>query len=290
MTRWKGLLALAVAVSITGNVTHALLVAPTIYGWGAAISSSIAPTFLFWHTHNLITAPSGRRGDWVGVAVITAIALGAFAVSFMGLRELLTTFGFAPAIAVILPLVVDVTIAGASWELVREERAVIPFEPTLIPVDQPETDQSITGSDQAITAPIATDHTIDLPEITAGPEVDRSPVTADQETDQPQGATVAGLSVSDTPAGATDLPEVPVDPPTDLQEIAALIAATGRTTQPVEVIAEVLAARGKRLGLKAAGARAAEAAGLTKPLSQAAVSQIETLRDAVAPTLEGALT
>lgn len=147
--RWKGLLALAVLTSITGNVMHALLVAPTVYGWGAAISASIAPVFLFWHTHNLITAPDGaRRGDWVGAVVITAIALGAFAVSFMGLRELLTTFGFAPAIAVILPLVVDVTIAGASWELMRESATDSPVETaaeTAVHADDARTDAPDAG-------------------------------------------------------------------------------------------------------------------------------------------------
>lgn len=124
--RWKGLLALAVIVSVAGNIAHAVLMAPTIYGWGAAIAASVAPAFLFWITHNMITAPGGARGwrdDRIGATVVAAVAFGAFAVSFMTLRELILTFGFSPAVAAILPLVVDITIAGASRELVREAEA-----------------------------------------------------------------------------------------------------------------------------------------------------------------------
>lgn len=124
--RWKGLLALAVIVSVAGNIAHAVLMAPTVYGWGAAIGASVAPAFLFWITHNMITAPGGARGwrdDRIGATVVAAVALGAFAVSFMTLRSLMLTFGFSPAVAAILPLVVDVTIAGASRELVREAEA-----------------------------------------------------------------------------------------------------------------------------------------------------------------------
>lgn len=121
--RWKGLLALAVIVSVAGNVAHAVLMAPTVYGWGAAIAASVAPAFLFWITHNMITAPGGARGwrkDRIGATVVAAVALGAFAVSFLTLRDLMLAFGFSPPVAAILPLVVDVTIAGASRELVRE--------------------------------------------------------------------------------------------------------------------------------------------------------------------------
>lgn len=124
--RWKGLLALAVIVSVVGNIAHAVLMAPTVYGWGAAIAASVAPAFLFWITHNMITAPGGARGwrdDRIGATVVAAVALGAFAVSFMTLRSLMLTFEFSPAVAAILPLVVDVTIAGASRELVREAEA-----------------------------------------------------------------------------------------------------------------------------------------------------------------------
>lgn len=263
-TRWKGLLALAVLTSITGNVMHALLVAPTVYGWGAAVAASIAPVFLFWHTHNLITAPEGsRRGDWVGAAVISLIALGAFAVSFMGLRELLITFGFATAIAVILPLVVDVTIAGASWELVREDRGT---EITDRPTDQ----SVITAPDHPITEPITVDQTIDLPLIGAGHEGDQRsagelhPVVSEAQSEVPMHLV--------EPAG--DQTDELVDPHDDHRELAELIAATGRTNQSISVITAVLAARAASKGEKAAG--------LAAGVSQGTVRQIEKLKDEVA--------
>ncbi|MFC7754920.1 helix-turn-helix domain-containing protein [Tsukamurella soli] len=156
-TRWKGLLALAVVASMAGNITHAVLTAPNVYGWGAAVAASLAPVFLFWATHNKVTAPGGARGwraDWVGHLVIASVALGAFSVSFMTLRALMLLFGFPPAVAAILPLVVDVTIAGASWELMQEAEAsaaapehtdvvtqtpVAPADPRTIPVMQTPT-------------------------------------------------------------------------------------------------------------------------------------------------------
>ncbi|KXO92762.1 Protein of uncharacterised function (DUF2637) (plasmid) [Tsukamurella tyrosinosolvens] len=266
-TRWKGLLALAVLTSITGNVMHAVLVAPTVYGWGAAVAASIAPVFLFWHTHNLITAPVGsRRGDWVGAAVISMIALGAFAVSFMGLRELLITFGFAPAIAVILPLVVDVTIAGAGWELVREDRgtgvADHSVDRPVIPTDQ----QVITAPDHPIIEPITLDQTIDLPLIGAGQVGDQQsagelhPVISETSAEVPMHLV--------EPAG--DQPDDHADPLDDHRELAELIAATGRTIQPINVITAVLAARAAGKGQKAAGVAAGVSQGTAKKIEDLA--------------------
>lgn len=270
-TRWKGLLALAVLTSITGNVMHAVLVAPTVYGWGAAFAASIAPVFLFWHTHNLITSPQGlRRGDWVGAAVISMIALGAFAVSFMGLRELLITFGFTPAIAVILPLVVDVTIAGASWELVREGRGADHD------VDRRDHLEDLSLILDARTA-IGPDHAADLPVIAAdAPSVPAA-----------QGALAAGSALIGEPADnspselADDQSRAPApesDPRTDHRQIAERIAASGRTQQPIDVIAAVLAARAEGMGQRTAGAAAG--------VSQGAVRKIEEIRDEIAGPAE----
>lgn len=157
--RWKGLLALAVAVSVTGNISHAVLMAPTVYGWGAAIAASVAPAFLFWITHNMITAPGGARGwrnDRIGATVVAAVALGAFAVSFLTLRDLMLAFGFSPLVAAILPLVVDVTIAGASRELVREAElathltsAVRPGDSVVTPATSAAADGLISEEDEA---------------------------------------------------------------------------------------------------------------------------------------------
>ncbi|MBS4102771.1 DUF2637 domain-containing protein [Tsukamurella paurometabola] len=270
-TRWKGLLALAVLTSITGNVMHAVLVAPTVYGWGAAVAASIAPVFLFWHTHNLITAPEGsRRGNWVGAAVISMIALGAFAVSFMGLRELLITFGFTPAIAVILPLVVDVTIAGASWELVREDRgtevADQSVEHPVIPADQPV----IPAPDRPTMEPIPLDQTVDLPLIGAGHEGDQ-PGAGELHQVITEAPTEVSVHLVEP---AADPHDDQVDPHDEHLELAELIAATGRTNQSISVITAVLAARAARKGQKAAG--------LAAGVSQGTVRQIEKLAGEVA--------
>lgn len=270
-TRWKGLLALAVLTSITGNVMHAVLVAPTVYGWGAAFAASIAPVFLFWHSHNLITSPQGaRRGDWVGAAVISMIALGAFAVSFMGLRELLITFGCAPAIAVILPLVVDVTIAGASWELVREGREAD------LDVDRRDHLEDLSLILDARTE-IGPDHVADLPVIAA----DTPSFPAAQRALAGDSALISEPVTDSSSEPSSDqlrAIEEESDPRNDHRQIAQKIAASGRTHQSTDVIASVLAARAEGMGQRTAGTAAG--------VSQGAVRKIEQVRDEIAGPVE----
>lgn len=118
-TRWKGLLALSVATSIGLNVWHAVETS----GYGSAVLASIAPLFLFWITHNLVTDPGGVKGwreDKVGVCVAALVTLGAFTVSYVTQRDLALRFGMELLVAMILPLIVDLTIAVASYKLVRE--------------------------------------------------------------------------------------------------------------------------------------------------------------------------
>lgn len=118
-TRWKGLLLLSVATSIGLNIWHAWITA----AFGAAVLASIAPTFLFWITHNLVTDPGGVkewREDKVGVGAAAVVTLGAFAISYVTQRDLATLLGMTPFVAKILPLIVDLTIAVASYKLVRE--------------------------------------------------------------------------------------------------------------------------------------------------------------------------
>lgn len=121
-TRWKGLLALSVGTSVGLNIWHAVATS----GYGSAVLASIAPLFLFWITHNLVTDPAGVKGwrdDKVGVGVAAVVTLGAFAISYVTQRDLASLLGMTPFVAKILPLIVDLTIAVASYKLVRESEA-----------------------------------------------------------------------------------------------------------------------------------------------------------------------
>lgn len=290
------LLTVGTAASIAANMAHAHS------DTGARIMAVAAPLALLAYTHLVGLWGRVRTSGvtyWAILVTVALIAAGAARVSFAAVRELAATYGYDPLDSALIPLMLDGGLAVTALALVvlgrieaeAADAQVIPADPAterpVIPINQPEVDQPVTSIDQAITAPIPTDRTIDLPKITAGHEGDRSPITADQETDQAPETPVAGLSETNRPAGATDLPEDHADPSADHSEIARRIAATGRTTQPILVISEVLSARQAGFGLKAAGARAAEVAGLPKALSQSAVSQIETLRDEVS-RFEGA--
>ncbi|WP_159406129.1 DUF2637 domain-containing protein [Gordonia sp. YY1] len=119
--RWKGLLALSLATSIGLNVWHAFIASAA----GAAVLASIPPVFLFWITHNQVSGPARARNwsrDWVGVAAAAVVALGAFVVSYITQRDLALLLGLDWVVAMILPLIVDITIAVSSLELVREAR------------------------------------------------------------------------------------------------------------------------------------------------------------------------
>ncbi|WP_100452054.1 DUF2637 domain-containing protein [Mycobacteroides abscessus] len=144
--RWKGLLALAATTSIGLNIWHAVETS----GYGAAVLASIAPLYLFWIVHNLVTEPGGTRGwrkDKVGVSAAAVVALGAFAISYVTQRDLVLLLGMEEFVANILPLIVDLTIAVASYKLVHEAELATAAEqapeqsvhqPVQTPVHRPE--------------------------------------------------------------------------------------------------------------------------------------------------------
>lgn len=120
--RWKGLPALSAATSIGLNIWHAVETS----GYGSAVLASVAPLYLFWIIHNLVTEPGGTRGwrkDKIGVGAAGVVAIGAFAISYVTQRDLVLLLGMEEFVANILPLIVDLTIAVASYKLVHEAEA-----------------------------------------------------------------------------------------------------------------------------------------------------------------------
>lgn len=115
---WTLLLFASVTVSIYGNTAHALL---TGHGWAAAAWFAVAPVALFWVTH-LVAKTAGRMPStvvkwliWVvGIPAALAVAGMAFVVSFRALREWTLHQGGDELSAILLPLIVDVTIALSS--------------------------------------------------------------------------------------------------------------------------------------------------------------------------------
>lgn len=110
----------ATLVSLAGNVAHAVLpyLAPVGLQIGAA---AIPPIVLLAAVHGVALAvragASGAVYRWA-VAAVAAIGVGAFALSFIALRDLMQTIGYSPAIAWVFPAIVDTAVAVATLMLV----------------------------------------------------------------------------------------------------------------------------------------------------------------------------
>jgi hypothetical protein len=258
--RWKGLLALAVVVSIGLNVAHAYMTANV----GAALVASIPPLFLFWITHNTVTAPDGAKGwreDRVGIGSAAAVALGAFTVSYITQRDLALLLGLDWVVAMILPLIVDLTIAVASYKLVREAEAE--HRASAAAQGSAEHDAASAGSDVPAlreTRPAEQGYADRETPAPDTPAVHRDTDSATQAMTSNDSRETATEHVETTqplrrlaavpPTARSANPHVPASrtTPVDAAEAsgdAHLIRAqrlveTGRTTQPVDVVHAVL--------------------------------------------------
>jgi hypothetical protein len=114
-------LAGATLVSLAGNVTHALMAAPAGSRWLAAAVATVPPTVLLAAVHGVAVLVKVNASGAVyraSVATTGALAVGAFVLSFVKLRDLAVMAGIAPSFAAVLPLVIDVAVAVATTALV----------------------------------------------------------------------------------------------------------------------------------------------------------------------------
>lgn len=269
--RWKGLLALAATTSIGLNVWHAVETS----GYGAAALASIAPLYLFWIVHNLVTEPGGTRGwrkDKIGVFAAAMVALGAFAISYVTQRDLVLLLGMEEFVANILPLIVDLTIAVASYKLVHEAELATAAEQTpvhrvedvpapeypagltwLAPVHQPAVEQPVHQlADDApapgvqVSAPGVTssDEAVHRPGAPVHQEPEAEPVQAMQ---RPRLAAVhvdapaqSGAVQAKMRKRTTELELAPEAKAVHLQQAEAVVQA-GASELPIETVAQVYA-------------------------------------------------
>jgi hypothetical protein len=115
-----GLLIGATAVSLIGNIAHAVLsyVPPIVIQIGAA---AVPPIALLAAVYGIALAvragASGRVYCWA-VGAVAAIGAGAFAVSFLALRDLVQAIGYSSGAAWIFPAIIDTTVAVSTLMLV----------------------------------------------------------------------------------------------------------------------------------------------------------------------------
>jgi hypothetical protein len=99
----------ATVVSLAGNITHAVLpyVPHVVVEIGAA---AVPPIALLAAVHGIALAvragASGRVYCWE-VGAVAAIGLGAFALSFLALRDLMRAIGYGTTTAWIFPILID---------------------------------------------------------------------------------------------------------------------------------------------------------------------------------------
>ncbi|QJD50481.1 membrane protein [Mycobacterium phage Chris] len=118
---FRAWLAAGTGASILGNVVHALLNtgagAPVI----AAAVAVVPPVVLLGATHGVHALVQSRivGGAYrIALAITVLVACAAFVLSFAALRELAIEWaGIAPAIAWLVPVVVDLSITGSTVAL-----------------------------------------------------------------------------------------------------------------------------------------------------------------------------
>jgi hypothetical protein len=114
-----GLLIGATTVSLLGNIAHAVL--PHLPRVAVQIgAAAVPPIGILAAVHGIGLAvragASGRVYCWA-VTATAAIGAGAFAVSFLALRDLMLAIGYTPATAWAFPAIVDTAVAVSTLML-----------------------------------------------------------------------------------------------------------------------------------------------------------------------------
>lgn len=152
-TYWRTVLCAFIGITVAGNTGHVLLVGAE-HPVPAAAFAAVPPLALVLITHGL-TGRIGRGGGavfWIGAVGAVAVAGGAFWISWVTLRDLTAQLlNCGPAVASVMPLIIDVTIAVASAMAVaahRRELAHVHQEP----VAQAVHDDAAALFESAVTA------------------------------------------------------------------------------------------------------------------------------------------
>lgn len=220
----------ATLVSLVGNVPHAVLpYLPTVaIQIGAA---AVPPVVLLAAVHGVALAvqagASGTVYRWA-VAAVAGIGIGAFALSFLALRDLMLVVGYSPATAWIFPAIIDTAVAVATLMLVALG-------------DKPAR-RTRTRPAPAGTRPVPAQTAAQAP--AQGAKTQAKPVA--RGTSRMQPAPMQPSTAQPVQAvlhGGAD----PAD-----ADLAAELVAAGTTTQPVETVIAVLTATRGSMSINAA--------------------------------------
>jgi hypothetical protein len=118
-------LVVATAMSVTGNVAHAVLHAPAGAVGLAAGAALVPPVVLLAATHSVAVLVRTRATGftyWCALLMTLALASCAFVLSFDALRSLAVMLGLPESIAWLWPCAIDVAIAQATLCLLSLSR------------------------------------------------------------------------------------------------------------------------------------------------------------------------
>ena len=110
-------LIMATSMSVSGNVTHAVLHAAAGTVGLAAGAALVPPVVLLAATHSVAVLVRTRAGGftyWCALTMTVVLASCAFVLSFDALRSLAVTLGLPSSIAWLWPCAIDVAIAQAT--------------------------------------------------------------------------------------------------------------------------------------------------------------------------------
>ncbi|MDO3012494.1 hypothetical protein P5V34_00675 [Mycobacteroides abscessus subsp. abscessus] len=115
-------LTISTALSVAGNVGHAWLTVPPGTAQALAIAWAAAPpTLLMLAVHALPTLSrmmGSERSDKLLSAVVWGVTMGAFLWSAFGIHDFTAALGVPAALAWVAPLVIDLSVFGATRGLV----------------------------------------------------------------------------------------------------------------------------------------------------------------------------
>jgi hypothetical protein len=231
-----GLLIGATTVSLTGNIAHAVLplLPRVVIQIGAA---AVPPIALLAAVHGIalaVRAGASGRIYCCAVGAVGVIGVGAFAVSFLALRDLMRVIGYSSTTAWIFPAIIDTAVAVSTLMLValgekpaHRVRTVATSANTEMPARQRSAQSPTQSAKAQLTRSTPTGaRTMTIQDEQALTSASVQPATAQTmqnsaQTEVTQDAEIAQLDA----------------------DLASEMIASGVTTQPVETVIAVLSAR-----------------------------------------------
>jgi hypothetical protein len=252
----------ATVVSLVGNVVHAML--PYIPRVVVQISAAaVPPIALLAAVHGIALAvragASGTVYRWA-VSATAAIGAGAFAVSFLALRDLMRVIGYSSATAWVFPAIIDTAVAVSTMMLValgdkpaRRTRTVTTSANTQTPTMRRLARGAMQGAKGEVTPAVPASgraQTVQGTRAQHSASVQRGPAQAVQASAQTRAAQV------DAQVAQADA------------DLASELIASGATTQSVETVIAVLAVNRAGASINAA----AKASGINYRTAQRIVA------------------